>query len=242
MSQSLTINGKKYVQSSVLTAQYQYTPDYIGKLAREEKIIGTQVGRQWYIEPESLKVFLHKASLEKEIRAEELSRKRKIEHQAFQKKQNISVENVSSPHLALAQMFAIVGCGTIAGILGFNAWSSDITMGDVTQSVKESGVFIARSFSPIDAISKMTSAPKSFLASSPDATSVIPQKFEQQQGETFTSLPQQEGAALYSDSVIKQQFSDEVTITEDSEGRMYVQPVFKDTTDKNTLFKVVPIE
>ena len=84
MSQSFTVNGKEYLQSNVLASSFGYTSDYIGKLAREEKIIGTQVGRQWFIEPESLKIFLHKVQVEKEFRKIELRQLRKIEHASFQ--------------------------------------------------------------------------------------------------------------------------------------------------------------
>lgn len=54
MSQQLRVNGKQYLQSNELASTFGYSADYLGKLAREEKILGTQIGRQWFIEPESL--------------------------------------------------------------------------------------------------------------------------------------------------------------------------------------------
>lgn len=236
MSQSLIINGKEYVQSSVLTSLYKYTPDYIGKLAREEKIIGTQVGRQWYIEPESLKVFLHKASVEKEIRAEELSLKRKVEHQAFQQKQNISASTESPPHIALAQVLAIIGCGTIAGLLGFNIVSSDITLRDISQSFKESTSLIAQTFSPVDALQKLNDEPNSKLFSfEHEMSASVGQK--EDPTDVFVSAPPSEDV----DATIKQQFSDEVLITKDTEGSVFVQPIFSQEADTAQLFKVVPV-
>ena len=59
----LLINGKKYFPSSTLCTSFGYTSDYLGKLAREEKILGTLVGRQWFIEEASLKTFLLKTEV-----------------------------------------------------------------------------------------------------------------------------------------------------------------------------------
>ena len=43
MTNVLTINGKKYIQSNQLAREFGYTTDYIGRLAREEKILATPV-------------------------------------------------------------------------------------------------------------------------------------------------------------------------------------------------------
>ena len=66
MTNVLTINGKKYIQSNQLAREFGYTTDYIGRLAREEKILATLVGRQWFVEPESLRVFSHQAQRSKQ--------------------------------------------------------------------------------------------------------------------------------------------------------------------------------
>ena len=242
MARSLVINGKEYVQSSVLTALYKYTPDYIGKLAREEKIIGTQVGRQWYIEPESLKIFLHKAAIEKEIRAEELSLKRKIEHQAFQKIQQTPVEKVSSAHLALAQMLAIIGCGSIAGVLGFSALSSNLTAKDLVQSGQDTTALFAERFSPVQAIKDFNIHSTSFLAASGETVADTYQDTNEVPTEIFTSLPIRTDEHTVSKSPLEDQFSDEVQIVVDQDGNEYLKPLFKNQDSGGSLFKVVPIE
>ena len=95
MKQKLSINGKEYVPISHLVASSTYTSDYIRRLAVDEKILGTQVGRIWFIEPESFKTFLLKTDVEKKISASELSQKRKAE-QTLKKEVTIKVSSNKS--------------------------------------------------------------------------------------------------------------------------------------------------
>ncbi len=79
MAQSLEVNNKTYLPSVVLAKEFNYTSDYISKLARDEKVLGTRVGRQWFIEPESLRTFILQLEVEKRIIKEDLSLERKRE-------------------------------------------------------------------------------------------------------------------------------------------------------------------
>lgn len=51
----LDIGGKKYISSRRAGEITGYAKDYIGQLARAEKIIGTRVGRAWYVDEQSLR-------------------------------------------------------------------------------------------------------------------------------------------------------------------------------------------
>lgn len=251
MSQSLIINGKEYVQSSVLTALYKYTPDYIGKLAREEKIIGTQVGRQWYIEPESLKVFLHKAAIEKEIRAEELSLKRKIEHQEFQKDQ-LRKERDSAPLAIKAALQAtlVLACGLFVGTLGFVTFDEGINARTISKATAESLRYITRSILPSRTMELFDSNARSFLALSQEGI-VAEQTDSLIQKEVFSTLPKIANTQdMYAsgtknnsiDLTITTQFSDEVQIVIDQNGKEFLKPVFKNQDATTSLFRVVPVQ
>lgn len=135
MSQSFQVNGKKYLPSNELAVAFGYTPDYIGKLAREEKIIGTQVGRQWFIEPESLNTFLLKTNIEKEIRKSELSAKRKIEHALHKSSETTEVLFVPSSVPALMQTVSVLVCGLLVGGLGWLVSFEQISSPELTSGV-----------------------------------------------------------------------------------------------------------
>lgn len=50
----LEISGKRYLSSRRAAKENHYHADYIGQLIRSGKVIGTKVGRAWYVEEESL--------------------------------------------------------------------------------------------------------------------------------------------------------------------------------------------
>ncbi|MDE2071682.1 MAG: hypothetical protein KGI70_03060 [Patescibacteria group bacterium] len=54
----LQISGRRYVSSRRAAQMYRYHTDYIGQLVRGGKVKGQKVGRAWYIDAESLRVYL----------------------------------------------------------------------------------------------------------------------------------------------------------------------------------------
>ncbi len=54
----LDISGKRYISSKRAAKENRYHVDYIGQLIRAGKIIGSKVGRTWYVEVESLDKYL----------------------------------------------------------------------------------------------------------------------------------------------------------------------------------------
>lgn len=54
----LDISGKRYISSKRAAKENRYHVDYIGQLIRAGKIIGSKVGRMWYVEVESLSAYL----------------------------------------------------------------------------------------------------------------------------------------------------------------------------------------
>lgn len=57
----LEISGKRYISTRRAAREHGYHSDYMGQLVRSKKVAGQKVGRSWYIEEESLKVYLGKA-------------------------------------------------------------------------------------------------------------------------------------------------------------------------------------
>lgn len=56
----LEISGKRYISSRRAGKQYHYHSDYIGQLVRSGKVVGTKVGRAWYVDESSLAAYLGK--------------------------------------------------------------------------------------------------------------------------------------------------------------------------------------
>jgi len=54
----LEISGKRYLSSKRAAREHKYHADYIGQLIRSGKVVGTKVGRAWYVEAASLDEYL----------------------------------------------------------------------------------------------------------------------------------------------------------------------------------------
>ncbi len=54
MDQELILDGKKFISSKRLSLETGYAGDYISRLCRDKKIEGKLVGRNWYVNLDSL--------------------------------------------------------------------------------------------------------------------------------------------------------------------------------------------
>ena len=63
----LVIAGKKYISSKRASELSGYAKDYIGQLIREGKVLGTRVGRAWYVDMDTL--LAHDSKVKTEIMA-----------------------------------------------------------------------------------------------------------------------------------------------------------------------------
>src|SRR3990167_730160 len=57
-----------------------YTSDYVARLAREKKVRGRRIGRQWLVDPQSLALFVADAEKQKPLRGDAVRQERKKEH------------------------------------------------------------------------------------------------------------------------------------------------------------------
>ncbi|MEY3783759.1 MAG: hypothetical protein RLZZ230_81 [Candidatus Parcubacteria bacterium] len=77
----LEIDGKKLSPIKEAANAVSYSRDYVTRLAREGKIFATVVGRQWFVDLDSLKAYSQNMVLEQEVRKRQLSEERKQECQ-----------------------------------------------------------------------------------------------------------------------------------------------------------------
>jgi len=54
----LEISGKRYISAGRAAKENRYHSDYIGQLLRANKVRGQKVGRAWYVDEESLQLYL----------------------------------------------------------------------------------------------------------------------------------------------------------------------------------------
>jgi len=67
-----------FISAKDASKKYGYSPDYLARLARSGEINGSQMGRTWLVDRESLETFLKTQEERKEARARELARAREI--------------------------------------------------------------------------------------------------------------------------------------------------------------------
>src|SRR5665213_2221147 len=80
MSDELFFDGARYIPAADAAGISNFTRDYIARLAREGKVVGRQVGRQWYVSQESLRAFLLAQEYSNSQRRGALTRERQQEY------------------------------------------------------------------------------------------------------------------------------------------------------------------
>jgi hypothetical protein len=80
MTEELFFEGARYISAAEAAGTSNLTRDYIARLAREGKLAGKQVGRQWYVSQESLHTFLVTQEYANAQRRDALVRERQQEY------------------------------------------------------------------------------------------------------------------------------------------------------------------
>lgn len=144
MSTHVEIDGISFLPIKDAAKAFSYSRDYVARLAREGKIVATQVNRQWLIDAVSLQNFAEASELEQSVRKQQLSLERKREQIVKQEVSDIKKEirlRVKSVGMQ-AQMVAacvlclglFVGAGvyTTSTLLTFQPTTSVANLGAVS--------------------------------------------------------------------------------------------------------------
>lgn len=126
MTDSLKIDGVSFIPAQSAGKLVGYTGDYVSRLAREGKIKASKVGRQWLVDPDSLKTFSKLSEMQKSERNQQLRTVRKREQRAdkiSEKKQVLENElqqkiNQGAP-VAVFATTCIVLLGVCIGSAGY---------------------------------------------------------------------------------------------------------------------------
>jgi hypothetical protein len=115
MTKSLEIAGKEMHSIRSVSERTGYSPDYVTRLAREGKIVASQVGRNWYVDVDSIINYVAMMELEQKIRQQKLSGERKRE---LQLNEMLSLQNQAfSREVNVRQPLRIVAFAAIALII-----------------------------------------------------------------------------------------------------------------------------
>jgi hypothetical protein len=118
MSDRVVVDGVDLLPLKEVLNLVSYSRDYITKLAREKKIIATQIGRRWYVDPTSLAHYAEQSELEQQVRREQLRRERKAELEMVERVSGMEAlrtsRTVTAPARALAFSLTVV-MGAILG-------------------------------------------------------------------------------------------------------------------------------
>lgn len=249
MAQSLYVNGKRYVPSTELAKRFNYTSDYISKLARDEKILGTRIGRQWFIEPESLHTYIQQLEVEKRIKQEQLSRERKVERETKALSESASRQPVSlgPAVVAAGQSLAVVLCGALIGVMALMVYANGLQTNDIARGVN---VVTERVVSKVSVgfmgLAQFdrpdpTSAAAPFFSREAQSLAMVGVGPQHDTSGVYTVFPQStsttetDAPTIVTASSTQHQrfghqlpFSDEVEVAE-TDGVLQVRPVFKDS-------------
>lgn len=125
MSSQVEINGVVFLPIKEAAKKVSYSRDYVARLAREQKILATQIGRQWFVDTASLKNFAEMSALEQTVRKQQLSVARKHEQAITQEvrahKTVLAKKVRRSPIQAMVMAMLVLGFGLVTGAGVFTA-------------------------------------------------------------------------------------------------------------------------
>ncbi len=127
MSEHIEINGIKLLPIKDTAEAVSYSRDYVARLAREQKIVASQVGRQWYVDLLSLKSFSEIAEMESSVRKQQLSQERKrekdLKDQLAEIKSHLKVKSKAVRPRARVMAVSVLAFGLLAGTGLYSALS-----------------------------------------------------------------------------------------------------------------------
>ena len=150
MTNALVLHNKKLLPIRDASSSVSYSKDYITRLAREGKVTATWVGRQWFVDVESLKAYEVDAHAEQQLRQQRLSEERKRESELRAKltsqASDLVVKKARAPRRALATVgFAMLGgLVVMAGVIqSFGVYTAPQSRSQVASLAETSRASVA---------------------------------------------------------------------------------------------------
>ena len=232
MSNALVIDGKTLQPIKDAALVVSYSRDYVTRLAREEKIVAKLVGRQWFVDIDSLKQYAEASAMEQELRKKRLSEERKQERlmkEAVEEKNTLHIEQSEGMHARAVSVASLVlGLGLVAGWGTYSILSLEsiqfgiVNTAQISQQDESDAIGVSE-----DTAESMVHTPA----------------FAQR---SIDTLPSDNGVLLIpnaSSSTVEELFSDEVVVVHGDDGSAVVNRVDEngEVVGNEVPFVIVPI-
>ena len=241
MTSFVEIGNKKFQNVKDAASLSGYSRDYIGRLAREQKIDAHQIGRQWFVSMESLQKYAKAAEQDFQKRQQKLSEERRREREAVQRaERRVAAAKKRKQTLhARALAVTVLSLGVGLGVVLNSAVLNDFSVNRQLASVTQDGGFVE--------------VQEEFQIATGDLEEpVVADKIDfSQESITISTLDgATHGVMLLpgvadqnlSESEIKALFSDPVSIEKDEKGNQYLVRITSNGTKERLPFAVVPVD
>lgn len=125
MSTTVEMNGLSLIPIKDAASRVSYSRDYVARLAREGKIVASQIGRQWFVDLTSLQNFSAEATALEEVRRQDLRAERRRELMAKESLgalDEVVARRVATQRFDAAVITAAVVClGLFIGVGSYTA-------------------------------------------------------------------------------------------------------------------------
>ncbi|MEK7462366.1 MAG: hypothetical protein AAB618_02220 [Patescibacteria group bacterium] len=242
MSSFVEIDGQEFKNVSTAARLTGYSRDYIGRLAREQKILATQIGRQWFVFVPSLQAYSQKSEQEQIIRQQKLSDERRQEREAtkrIREKERAQViaeqkKKFYSRTLAVTVLSLGVGLGITLNSISLSSLNSKEQLASAREvaALREA----AREF-PIATGEVVEDTRLDAIDFSKELMSLATLDAS---GKGVLLLPSG-GSTELSEAEVERLFSDPVKIVKDRDGNNFVVRTAADGTEQQIPFAVVPV-
>ena len=132
MTSQIEIDGKKLTSIREVCSVVSYSRDYVTRLARERKIVASLIGRQWYVDLQSLQNYVAQSKVESQIRKAQLSEERKQEQLFHQTKerQDLSLQKSTASVRTRAVIVSgsVLALGLISGVFGYAVFATPLDL------------------------------------------------------------------------------------------------------------------
>jgi excisionase family DNA binding protein len=248
--------NKKYLDAKTAGKLVGYSADYVTRLARESKIDAVKTGRQWLIDPESLKLFTLEVQAEKRERAIKIREERKRELAlpsvgiASEEDQMFFVDKhvKSILPIAFAQTFVLATCFMLLVSLfwvsiegSLNHKNFAFALGDISEQL---------SVKLVEPIPNFVSQVASFAFVQNQDVSASDNKIDKKTNNISDSTSSNyEGIVVFDKDLIsetdlkkvKESFSDEVEVEFIGDDSGLITPVFQNRSGDSYQFLLVPV-
>jgi hypothetical protein len=135
--------GKKLTSIKEACSDVTYSRDYVTRLAREGKIVASLIGRQWFVDLDSLKNYAAQSQVESKLRKAQLREERKQEQLFYKTKeqQQATHQQFASSVRTRAAMASgsVLAVGLTLGVFGYTVFSTPFNL-NLVLSLPPSGV------------------------------------------------------------------------------------------------------